>query len=316
MPLSNWNIQWLNLNSQRSYPLTDWGTKRDRTDAIRIPDSFIVAFYLPVHAGLDVEPGKFYLQSLLITPTGYNIGFGYDDGTSSPPLIASANIAKVTHTENRSYAVGGVDDFDDTIGHIAIGTLDEIDALPPGYYVFEPEATPIEVDAIRPIIRGISSITVVDGQDRSPRLYGDIELLAGDNMRIVATEVEGQQPVVTFSAISGEGLNEECVCEEEDEGPCIRFINGIPPLPDGNFRMVGDDCLLIQPIENGLLLVDDCSKPCCGCAELTALTQAVSQMADGVITFKNFVNNLGVEVRNMSTAVLTSRLSDQGCVEC
>lgn len=316
MPLGNWNLQWLNHNSQRSYPIVDWASSEDETGTIKIPDNFILALDFPVHAGLAVEPEKFYIQTLGIYPTGYSIVIGYDDGSPAPPVVANVNIAKVGHRENRSYALAGADDFDDSVGKIVIGKLDDIDNLPVGVYKFEPEATTLETDAIRPMIRGISSLVVVNGSDRSNRIYGDVELVAGDNMRIVANLIEGFAPQVVFSAISGEGLNEECACEEEGEGPCIRFINGIPPLPDGNFRMVGNKCLDIQPIENGLQLSDLCSEPCCGCEELEALVRQIDRFADGVLTLQNFASNLGSEVTQMSQVVLGSRLSDQGCIEC
>jgi len=316
MPLGHWNVQFLNQNSQRSYPLSDEGSKLDQTGTIEIPDNFIVALYLPVHAGLDVQPEKFYIQSLGIYPTGYTIGIGYDDGSASPPLIASVGVQKNTHTENLSYALAGSGDFDDSVGKVAIGVLNGVDALPPGEYVFDPDATNLETDDIRPIIRGISSITVVNGSDRSDPIYGHVEFQAGNNMRITASEVAGSNPIITWSAIEGEGLNEDCVCEEEGEGTCIRFINGIPPLPNGNFRMVGDKCIDIGPIENGLTFTDSCSSPCCGCEELEALARQIDRFADGVLTMQNFASNLSAEVTQMSQVVLGSRLSDQGCIEC
>lgn len=316
MPLGNWNLQWLNHNSQRAYPLADWGSATDQTGTIKIPDSFILALYFPVHAGLDVQPERFYIQALGIYPTGYSVAIGYDDGTGDPPIVANVNISRAQHTEYRTYALSGSDDFDDSVGKIVIGKLDEIDSLPPGYYTFDPDATPLETDAISPMIRGISALVVVNGSDRSERIYGDVELVAGENMRIIANLVEGQPPEIVFSAISGEGLNAACVCEDTPSDNCIRFINGIPPLGDGNFRMVGNKCLSIQPITNGLQFSDLCSEPCCGCAELTALTRQIDRFADGVITLQNFASTLGGNVIQMSQVVLGSRLGDQGCVEC
>jgi hypothetical protein len=313
---AHWNIQWPNQNSQRSYPLADWGTKRDRTGTILIPDTFLIAFQLPVHAGLNVEPAKFYIQSLGIFPTGYNIGIGYDDGTNHPPLVASTNIARGTHTENRTYAVPGVDDFDDTNGHVMIGRLDEIDLLPPGFYTFDPDDTPLEPDTIRPIIRGVSAITVINGPDRSPRLYGDFELVAGNNMRITVNQIDQDDQQIIFSAISGEGLNEECICEENVTGTPIRFINGIPPLADGNFRIIGDECVGLSPILNGIQFEDRCSKPCCGCDLLDPLTRQIDRFADGIPTLRTLANNLSAEVTQMRLTVLGSRLSDQGCIDC
>lgn len=315
MPIGIWNVQWLNQNSQRSYPLTDWATGLDKTGTIAIPDDFILALYFPTHAGVDVQPERFYIKQLGIYPTGYNIAIGYND-EDALPVVAVANIDRSTHTENRSYALPGSDSFDDSVGKIVIGSLTAIDQLPPGVYQFDPQGSALEVDAIRPMIRGISSITVVNGQDRSPRIYGDVEFIAGNNMRIVANQVESVAPEIVFNAIEGEGLNEECVCEEEGEGPCIRFINGIPPLPDGNFRMVGDECIDVGPIPNGLQLSDQCSQPCCGCEELEALTRQIDRFSDGVLTLQNFASSLGSEVTQMSQIVLGSRLSDQGCLEC
>ncbi len=317
MPLATWNLQWLNHNSQRAYPLVDWGSKRDQTESITIPSSFIVALYFPTHAGHNVEAHKFFIKTLGIYPTGYNIGIGYDDGSSDPPIVGAVNIAKSTHTENRSYAIAGVDDFDDSVGKVAIGVLDEIDSLPPGQYVFDYEGAGLETDCIRPQIRGITSLAIVTASGEvSDRIYGDIELVAGENMQINLSQVDGLASQVIFNAIEGEGLNEICVCEDVATGQCIATINGIPPLPDGNFRIVGDDCLEVSPISHGIQLTDTCSQPCCGCEELEALINQIDRFADGVVTLQGFMERLASEVEEMSQVVIGSKLGDQGCVEC
>ena len=48
MPLSQWNLEFLNHNAQRSYPLTADATKQDLTGSFVIPDDFLV--------GLDLRP--------------------------------------------------------------------------------------------------------------------------------------------------------------------------------------------------------------------------------------------------------------------
>lgn len=316
MPIAHWNLQFLNHNSQRAYPLADWGSRTDTSGTITIPDSFILGLYLPVHAGMNVEPDKFFIQSLGIFATGYSIAIGYDDGSGPYPTVANVNIARSPHTEYKTYAMSGVDDFDDTVGKIVIGDLTEIDRLSPGYYTFTPDTTPIETDSIRPIIRGISSLTIVNGSDRSQKLYGDVEIVAGSNMRIVANSVSGQPTQVVFSAISGEGLNAVCECEENADKTAIRLINGIPPLADGNFRMVGNKCISIQPVTNGLQFTDLCSQPCCGCEELDAIVQQINRFADGATTLNTFVSTLSAETSKMYNIVLASKLSDNSCIEC
>jgi hypothetical protein len=317
MPLGNWNLQWLNHNSQRSYPFTDDATKQDVSGSITLPDSFLVALYMPVHAGLDVEPQRFYIQQVGIFPTGLTLSIGYNDESGAQPVVGTVNIPTTNHTENTSYAVAGVNDFDDTVGKVVIGNLDEVNNLPPGSYTFDSTGGALETDCIRPEIRGIVSVTLVNSANsRSARLYGDLEFIAGNNMRITSSQVAGQNPQIRWDAIEGEGLNETCVCEEEPIGPCIRTINGIPPLPDGNFRLLGDDCISVTAITNGVQLADQCSEPCCGCEELDALVRQIDRFADGAVTLTNFVSDLQSEVTEMSGVVLGSRLGDQGCVDC
>jgi hypothetical protein len=127
---------------------------------------------------------------------------------------------------------------------------------------------------------------------------------------------EGEDPQIIFNAIEGEGLTEECICEDEVTAQCVRTINGIPPAANANFTFIGNDCLEITPITNGVELADVCSAPCCGCEELEAVNSQITRFGDGVVTLEGFVNRLGAEVQTMSTNVLGSRIGDRGCVEC
>jgi hypothetical protein len=317
MPIGNWNLQWLNHNSQRSYPLTERATKVDTTNTVRIPDSFIVALYLPIHAGLSVQTDQFFVNTLLISPTGYAIGVGYlDPVTGQTTLVASANIAKATHTANNTYALGGINDFADTIGQVVIGRLDEIDTLPPGLYTFTKYGAELETDAIRPMIRGISAMRVINGQEISPDIYGDIELVAGTNCRIdYAVNPTSGNPRITVNAISGLNLNALCDCDVNSTGECIRCINGVCSQ-DGNFNITGNECITVAASANGIQLSDVCAVPCCGCAELDAIKTQIDRFSDGVSTLQNFVTRLSSEVTQMSLVVLGSRLGDSGCNSC
>ena len=314
MAIGNWNLQWLNHNSQRSYPLTDRASKTDTSSTIKLPDSFIVALYLPIHAGLAVVPDKFYLKSLLLAPTGYTITIGYNDGSAYPDA-ATTIVPRATHVTNRSYALAGIDDFADTVGRVTIGRLDDVDTLPPGEYTFAPAAGELEPDAIRPMIRGIQSIRVSNNGELSAPIYGDVRLVAGNNMRITVAGGVSTDPVVTFSAISGLNLNEQCVCEVAQTGECIRCINGVCS-GDGSFTINQGECLQVSEAPGGLTIQDVCAQPCCGCSELDALRSQITRFDDGVTTLQNFVTRMGSEVTQMSLTVLGSRLGDAGCNSC
>lgn len=316
MPIGNWNLQWLNHNSQRSYPLTERATKTDTTETIRLPDSFIVSLYFPVHVGLNVDTERFYLKTLLIAPTGYNIGIGYHstDTDTADPLVGSVLIAAGTHVTNATYAIAGVDDFSDTIGQITIGKLDEISRLPPGLYSFAPDAGELEPDAIRPMIRGVSAMRAINGAEVSESLYGDIEFIAGTNMRLDVS-TSNNRPRIIFNAISGLNLSEACECNENKTGECIRCINGVCS-GDGTFTFNGSACIQVTESNGGLTITDTCALPCCGCDELDAVKTQIDRFNDGVTTLQNFISRLSSEVTQMSLVVLGSRLGDAGCAQC
>ena len=314
MPLDGlYNLEWLNHNSQRAYPLGDEATGNDTTDSFHLPEDFIVALYLPVHAGLDIDPARFFLKSLGVFATGFGITIGYQPAAGAAVNVATALINKDGHTRNDDYAIGGVGDFNDTEGRIAIGKFDSIDEEPQGFFDFAFEETRLDVDVARPQIRGVQSITVQNGGEVSQRLYGDIVLTAGINFRLTPIVVSGQDPEIVFDAIEGEGLTEECICEDGSDAPCVRTINGIPPTAAGDFTVAGDECLEVQDIQNGIRLVDLCSQPCCGCIELERITEDLEQFGNQATTLTNFVTRLQVSVEGFENLVLGSVLKDSSC---
>ena len=311
MPIGNLNLQWLNQNSQRSYPLTSWATKTDVDGNIKLPDSFIVAMYLPLNATLNIDTRRFFVKNVLVSPTGYNIVIGYLDASDVAIDVAAANIARANFIPNRSYALGGIGEFDDTIGHVVIGNVDEIDKLPPNFYTFNLDGGALEPDVIRPNISGISRLRVTNNNLSGEYVYGDVTLVAGTNMRISLVQTAADTKII-FDAISGLNLNADCICPTPEEGECIRCINGVCS-DNGTFNIVANECISLTPGRNSISVVDTCAQPCCGCAELDELTNEISRFADGVTTLQNFVSRLGAEVTQMSLVVLGSKLGDTGC---
>lgn len=310
MPIGNWNLQWLNHNSQRAYPLTERATKVDTTGTITLPDSFIVALYFPIHSGTTFEPANFFIRSVLLAPTGFNIVLGYASGDEVID-VAAANIARANYTANRAYTMTGINDFYDSVGYVMLGNLDEVDRLPPGFYTFTPTAGELESDAIRPMLRAVSRLSVINNTELSEAIYGDVTLVAGANMRITVSTA-GDQTFITFDAIANANLNQECLCEIPEVGDCITAINGVTGV-NGNFVIAPDDCVQITEISNGIKIADICAQPCCGCAELNEIIDQIERFGDGITTLQNFVTRLGSEVTQMSLVVLGSRLGDSSC---
>jgi len=308
MPPPYWDQEWLDMNGQRRYPLASGASATDTTGEFTIPDNFLLGFSMPIHAGTGLDPALFYIMSLTVYPTGYNVVIGYGSD-----IVGAAVIAKSAHTRGASYAVVGRDDFDDAVGKIVIGETADIDALPAGRYTFAFAAGRLDPDCIVPMLAGVSGITVVNGTERSEKLYGDIELIAGNNIQLSVVGV-GEFSAIRIDAISGAGLVEDCACSNDhaDAVP-IRTVNGIAAQPDGNFNITTNRCITTTGILNGIKLDNTCATPCCGCPELEALATELGQMGRQVVVVADFVTRLRSEQEKMQM-MLFSRINDRGCI--
>jgi len=315
MPLSTWNLEWLNHNSQRKYPLADdvSGYDSSAEPAFLIPNDFIVQIDLPIHSAMEMDPAGFFIRQIVATGTGYSIVIAYQQTLVSAVDVAAAHIPISSHTtEYKTYSLGGIEPFDDTSGKITINSLDAISLQPAGLWEFTSTGAGLTPDAIRPIIQGVQSISVSHGSGiPSQKLYGDVELVAGDNIELI---VDGQE--IWISAIDGTGTIDVCECEGDAAAfPCISSINGVPPNSEGQMYLVGDDCLEIgEAGANAISIADNCCAPCCGCTELEAITKDLERFLQQQANLETFVTELKASVTEMSLTVLGSRLGDRGCI--
>ena len=302
---SIWNIEWLNENSQRAYPLSSEATRQDITDSFTIPNDFIVDFIWPIQASTLIDPAKFHISKLVVFGAGVSITLAYD-GT----VIGTVAVAVDGFTRNSEYLIQGRDDYEDTIGRIVIGSLDTI-VKSAGSYNFALADARFETTTIRPNLRGISSVRLLNGAELSEPIYGDIILQAGTNFKIerIPAIVVGQPDRIQFSAISGEGTIATCSCSENATGPEIRTINGVGPDLSNNVQILGDDCIEITGSGTGKLqIADKCSKPCCGCAELNVVTTTQDSVLRQVNALENLASRLESAMDALQTNLLSSKL--------
>lgn len=317
MPVGNWNLEFLNHNSQRRYPLADTANGTDTSGSFTIPEDFIVELDLPIHAGLDVASGRFFIKRIDAYSIGYAVIVGYAPTDGDPIDAATALIPRqtfATGTKNVVFSLGGVSNFADTVGKIVIGSLAGIDLQPAGSWFFEFTAGQLDPDAIRPIIAGVSSIKVINGSQESAKFYGDVELVAGTNCQLVPILVGGDLAKIRINFIQGEGSIEDCTCYGDAALTTpIKTINGVPPTTSGGFSFAGTTCLQIEPITNGIKFVDTCASPCCGATELERITQDLERLAQQATNIEGFLSRLQISVQTMDMVVLGSRLNDKSC---
>ena len=226
MPTGNiWNIGWLNANSQRSYPLSETATRYDVSSSIQIPNDLLVDMVIMLPASNLVNTSGFYVKSLAVFSLGAIITLGYD-GKS----VAVASVPHSGFTKNSSYRLVGEGDFLDLSGSVTIGSLDNLLNIIPGFYVFDIDGARIESTVIKPDIRGVSSISIINGIDQSDKLYGDIILVAGQNIRF---STASQSNIIRIDAVPTD-LAKDCPCDTSAEKPCIKTVNGVGANHDGD----------------------------------------------------------------------------------
>lgn len=320
MPVGNWNLQWLNHNAQRSYPLTSAATKKDKTGTFSIPDDFIVGMSLCLSVddvGAQIFDRQLFISRIVISSSGFGVNISTAEiagGVAFAAPMFSVFVSKAEHVKNNTYALT---QLGDSSGTITIGDLTGIENQPPGFFDFDPAATELEADVIRPAMFGIRSLQLLDSGAYSEKLYGNIVLVAGDNIKMVVEKIlnpdtEQLETHVVINAVSNADLNEDCACEINETAPCITSINGITTTT-GNFNISPNGCIALGEMINGLQIADICAEPCCGCSELDAVRDQINRFGDGITTLQNFVTRLGSEVSQMSIVVLGSRLGNSSC---
>jgi hypothetical protein len=302
------NENWLAQNENRAYPLAFDAQAEDITGSFVLPTNLLLAMQLSVPALDNIDPARFFLSSIILTASGLTVRLSYDSGTSYT-LVGSAVIPFDSHTSKDSYAISGANDFDDVTGKVVVGN---ITGLPAGQFDFSPEGGKLDPDVCRPFLRGLRGLIVQNSDDQEIELTGIVSLNSGTNIRFTVDGAETDTPTVRVDAIEGEGLNQGCECETQVGDP-IRTINLVRPTTGGDISVIGDDAIDITVITNGIQIVNTKAKPCCGCAELEALTQRLEFFGGAKATLESFLNRLQGEVGNTLTNLLGSKLNDVPC---
>ena len=284
-------VQWLDRNSNRSYPLVD-GVSSTSVEGFVLPESLIADMRLAAPASYDST--QFFISGLAAYGTGLVITISVE-GTGA---VASVTVPLLGFAEYSVYTVAPLPGFE-VGGTIVIGTAASAIAAASGVYTFLLAATKILPTVIFPTVPAVTSITFVDAFGVSTVLTGAVTISAGTNATL---GVSGQN--LQFSMDSGVVLNDPCGTDPggTQRNP-IRTIAGVAPDVDGNIDLIGTACLTISTGANGLELADACAQPCCGSAELDALAASVSSLNQQLSTVAAAEAQVEAQLRVATTYV-------------
>lgn len=282
------NLDFLNLNSLRNFPIKEGKSREDLLGVLTIPNQLIVDLQLAISYSAVT---RYYISRITNLMSAISIEISDDSNT----LIGTFSINVDLHTKYKRYDFRPAPDFVGASGAITINSLDELLSGPVGTYDFSIDNTELEMRASVPSTEGINRIRFVNVDGTSFTLTGDIEIDARTNLRFK----DGGGNRVIIDAGDGLGLNTLC----QDTIACIKTINGIGPDEEGNFTLDFSDCAQLTPIpaNTGLLLEDNCCKPCVGCSDLGDLTSRLMEAESALIQLRDYYTNLNTLYEQFKT---------------
>lgn len=297
-----YDLEWLNANSQRAYPLSELASKKDTTGSLQLRDDLIVdlSFAVPYSASIDLS--LFHIHSISVFSLGLIITIGYNGA-----IAGMASVTDVSGTKNVSYPIVGAGDFAGATGCIVIGSTAG-SMKTPGVYSFTVDAARLEPTTIKPEIRSVSSLLVQNGTDVSSPLVGVVTLEAGSNIVLATNSTDPLNPVVTISAqVLETSLLGRCPCEDQ-AAQAITSINGVAPDSNGNMTLDGNACIAITGSTPVITLTDKCSTPCCGCSELAVVTADLALLDKQAEAMEQTLTTLEERYTDLVTTLAASRL--------
>lgn len=294
---------WLNENSLREYPFHEGcGLRPNDSAGALVEHGWSIPNCLLVDMSIAIDGSNFdpfvYLGQMSVIDGSVTLVFCDRSGERVMTLYAT----QAGHVKNESYQVTGVGSLVDARGVVCVGDLDEFfDRTPDGLYSFSPSETRIEPTCIRPSSVGVRSLRAVDASGyTSLRLTGDVSLVAGENIRF---DYDPSDNSLLVSADPNSGYSEACDCGSNG-AQRVRSINGIAVE---DVTIVGDDCIQVST-DNGIIrMKDECSKPCCGCAETAFINQTINDLQTSVGTLTTNVASLGDRLSRFVTSYVLSR---------
>ncbi|NBQ67622.1 MAG: hypothetical protein EBU46_01845 [Nitrosomonadaceae bacterium] len=286
--MPNGVLDFLNQNSMRSFPLREGALRLSNDKLFTIPNTFLVDFKLCAVAS---NTATFHISKL----SNFSDVISFEISDHNNVAVGNFNIEVASHTTNKDYWMVAVEtNYSGAIGRATIGSLVDMKAAAAGTFLFNSSQTTLEMSVVVPGVQQISRLTLKDTLNNSFTLTGNVTLKANSNVRFRLDDT-----TIIIDAGENLGLNKQCA----DLGEPIRTINGVSPTSLGEFTLVSADCASFEPIDNGLILKDTCSKPCQGCTELSALTERSIVVESEMLRVRDVVDNLQNSLNQLATLI-------------
>lgn len=294
------NIEWLNQNLLRSYPLredsdfTPLLPNGVKAEGLRLPTCLVTDFSFTL--AFDAVNGT--VPSLTgVSHAGDGFSFEISLGDA---VLTTLTVSASGHAINQAYGLVGQGDNADCGGWLVLGDLARAaEELPEGVYRFAAGQVPFEVSTLRMAPRGVRSITAVGkyGLKTYAPLYGNVRIIAGSDMTV--RNVEDDNAIwLQAESKTGYERTRPCACSSAAESR-VRTVNG---MPVEEVTIVGDgNCLSVDTdnVKKLVKLTDTCSTPCCGCSELQFVESAIATINRSIDTLNGYAEALNDRIMEL-----------------
>lgn len=299
-------MQWYNQNLHRSYPLA-------QTAFHSIPDTLLadIRIYVPSQL-LQAQQLDFYVSRVRSDGTTMQIyisaalTFQQDQQQTVftdilcaygiPTSIAIQDISDPTRyplTLSTDYTADSR--LQALSGSIVLGQT--LQYAMPQQLQLQRESHIIDTICLVPATdSGITAILV-----NGTALTGTITLEAGQGITL---SVDQQTNTITIQTAEAPQLQQALAQIKEELGTPVTSINGISPDQQGQIKVQGLDCTVVQPLGNVLTISNPCSKPCCGQATSSDTAAALKVVQQSIQVLRNYYVSVSTAVN-----IMASRLS-------
>lgn len=317
--LSN-ELEWLNKNMTRNYPIIDGVVTNDIYGSY-LPSDFLVDMRLFIPKGLPTtNQNTFYISKILKVYNYIYVYIGYKDINNNLFDCAIStgipiDIKTGTEVKNKTFTLIPSDNIPETYnilksisGYVIIGTSESITKYPDMF--FEYDNTTILDSLILSFDSNGTSITFSNDSDNIENtvvatFYDSFNIQASDGIEF---SIIDNNTLVIKRTPTTEELNETLTSVDDVVnavknliGTPITKINGIKPDIYGNIQIVGADCTSITSVTSGISISNTCSKPCCTESSAEDLTNAIQQLEEARQRLEQYYTTLSNNINSMQS---------------
>ncbi len=300
--------EWLDDNAHRQFPLDDTAAGKDSLGYFTLPSNLMLDMFLCVP--VEQNPSLFFISRIVVRSATVDVHVSYADPSGdvevgvfkaiSTSLIPFSYVMFAPNTELITPVNAVL-----ITGTLIVGWFADIQRLPGDWTI---DYLNGKICSTR-VSQGLASVTALTIGTQT--LFGDIELVSGDNITITATP-DGAKTILTISAgaqVSDYLVDDDSIVRKltNEFGAPIRSINGMRANSNYDFQLAGDDGAEVQALADahGVRIVNSEAKPCCDKSMIEDIQRDIAALNERFAHLEAYYETLSGRVGEVQSMVVS-----------